>query len=495
VVRRQDWSKEIFVSHSIVVHATVLIAAFVYLLIAVIGGYYIRIYGQDWGGAAQAVFLFSAAIVLLLLISSRRLRAHIRILIGKHFFNYKYDYREEWQRFIRTLARGGAGPHLLECAVQAIAQIVYSPGGKLWLRTESGVYEPVSHWEMPNIAGGIITDNSSLVNFLERWQWVIDFDEYANDPQLYQDLKMPQWLLDLPQGWLIVPLMQDIKLLGFILLKRSPVKTEFNWEDRDLLKTAGRQAAAHIAQLMATQALIEAREFQAFSKLSAFIMHDLKNLIAQLTLVVSNAARHKHNPSFMEDAISTVENSVRKMNFLIKQLRTNDYGIDAKARVDLTQLLFDIIDARSGRKPIPILESHRRGTCVLADKDRLFSVLEHVVENAQEATPADAEIRILLYEEEGWAVIEVRDNGSGMTPEFIQHRLFRPFDTTKGDAGMGIGAYQCREYVHSLGGDIEVKSQPQHGTNFIIRLPVEAEARNSVINEGNGALKRAANMK
>jgi len=495
VLRKQDWSREIFVSHSLVVHATVLIAACLYLLVAVIGGYYIRIYGNDWGSAAQAVFLFSAAIVLLLSISSRRLRAHARILIGKHFFNYKYDYREEWQRFIRTLARGGAGPHLLECAVQAIAQIVESPGGKLWLRTESGVYEPVSHWEMPNIAGGIITDDSPLVVFLERWQWVIDFNEYDNDPELYQELKMPQWMLDIPQGWLVVPLMQDVKLLGLIMLKRSPMQREFNWEDRDLLKTAGRQAAAHIAQLMATQALIEAREFQAFSKLSAFIMHDLKNLIAQLTLVTSNAAKHKDNPQFMEDTISTVENSVMKMNNLIKQLRTNNYGSDINARVDLTQLLFDVIEARSSRKPLPILECRRRGAGVLADQDRLFSVLEHVVENAQEATATDAEIRIILYEEEGWAVIEIKDTGSGMTQEFVQHRLFRPFDSTKGDAGMGIGAYQCREYVHSLGGEVEVRSELQKGTSFIIRLPIAASIESGAKIKNNARFKHAANMK
>lgn len=498
LVRRQDWSREIFVSHSVVVHAAVLISACLYLMVAVVGGYYIRLFGNDWGGVAQAVFLFGAAIALLLLISSRRLRAHVRVLISKHFFNYKYDYREEWQRFIRTLARGGAGPHLLECATQAIAQIVESPGGKLWLRTESGVYEPVSHWEMPNIPGGIITDDSPLVRFLERWQWIIDFNEYHDDPELYQGLRMPQWLLDIPQGWLVVPLMQDIKLLGFIVLKRSPIQTEFNWEDRDLLKTAGRQAATHLAQLMTTRALIEAREFQAFSKLSAFIMHDLKNLIAQLTLVVSNAAKHKHNPVFMEDAISTVENSVKKMNYLIKQLRASDYGSDTKTRVDLTQLLFDIIDARSKRKPVPILECRRRGTGVLADQERLFSVLEHVIGNAQEATPVDAEIRIILYEEEGWAVIEVRDTGCGMTQEFIQHRLFRPFDTTKGDAGMGIGAYQCREYVHSLGGEIEVRSEPQRGTSFIIRLPTAAEAaemEGGTRTESHAGMKHAANMK
>ena len=495
MIRKQDWSKEIFVSHSVVTHAAVFIAACLYLLIAVTGGYYIRRYDDDWGGVAQALFLFGAALVLLLLISSRRLRAHARIIIAKHFFNYKYDYREEWQRFIRTLSKGGAGPHLLERAVQAIAQIVESPGGKLWLRTEAGVYEPVSHWEMPNIPGGIVTKDSSLAHFLERWQWVVDFTEYESDPALYQDLKIPQWILDIPQGWLVVPLMQDIQLLGFILLKRSPVKMDFNWEDRDLLKTAGRQAATHIAQLMATQALIEAREFQAFSKLSAFIMHDIKNLIAQLTLVVANAAKHKNNPRFMEDAISTVENSVAKMNHLLKQLRTNNYGSHAKSRIDLAQLLFDVINARLGAKPVPILECRRRGLGVLADQDRLSSVFEHIIGNAQDATEAGGEIRVILYEEEGWAVIEIRDTGCGMTPEFVQHRLFRPFDSTKGDAGMGIGAYQCREYVHSLGGQVEVRSEPGRGTTFIIRLPAAASAGTRGKIEDHDRLKHAANMK
>jgi putative PEP-CTERM system histidine kinase len=309
------------------------------------------------------------------------------------------------------------------------------------------------------------------VSFLTTWQWVIDVDEYARDPDLYQDLTLPEWLGSHPDAWLVVPLMQDVELLGFVVIDRAPAAHAINWEDHDLLKTAGRQAATHLAQLMAVQALVEAREFQAFSRLSAFVIHDLKNLVAQLSLVVTNAAKHKRNPAFMEDAIGTVENCVTKMNRLLAQLRKGKTQPGKAAALNLGTALREVVQQRQEQEPRPTLETSGPTLTVLADHDRLTAVLTHLIQNAQEATASDGWVRVKAWRSGALVHIEIADNGCGMDANFIRDRLFRPFDSTKGQGGMGIGAYESRDYVRELGGDIDVASQPGQGSTFLISLP------------------------
>jgi putative PEP-CTERM system histidine kinase len=232
------------------------------------------------------------------------------------------------------------------------------------------------------------------------------------------------------------------------------------------------QAASYLALNQAAEALAEARQFEGFNRLSAFIMHDLKNLIAQLSLVAKNAARHKHNPEFVDDAVKTIENAVSKMNRLMAQLKSADITGERR-RIDLVDELRHVAAAKSGGRPVPVLHSDVETAVVLAEPDRLSSVLGHVVQNAQDATPPDGNIELLLRVAGDQAIVEVRDDGIGMDAEFIKMRLFRPFDSTKGLTGMGIGAYECREVISALGGQVVVESAPGRGTTFRIMLPLE----------------------
>ncbi|MHB8551844.1 MAG: ATP-binding protein, partial [Acidiferrobacterales bacterium] len=106
------------------------------------------------------------------------------------------------------------------------------------------------------------------------------------------------------------------------------------------------------------------------------------------------------------------------------------------------------------------------------NRDRLSAVIGHVIQNAREATPADGRVTVRLRADRRQVVIEVEDTGCGMDEAFIRERLFRPFETTKGNSGMGIGAYETREFVRALGGDIDVFSRPGHGTIFRLHLPL-----------------------
>jgi putative PEP-CTERM system histidine kinase len=302
---------------------------------------------------------------------------------------------------------------------------------------------------------------------------LIDIDEYERNPDLYNNLTLPGWLQSMSRAWLVVPLIVHDHMLGFIVLAHSPAQHHFNWEDSDLVKTAGRQVAVHLAQLEASQALAEAKQFEACSRMSSYVMHDLKNLIAQLSLVVSNAGRHRDNPRFMEDAITTVDNSVKKMTALLEHLRSDTIQAQpASDTLELCETLAAVVQTMSAGSPVPSLDCQARGLHILADRERFEAIIGHLIRNAQDATPDDGHIIVRLFRRHRHSTIEVQDNGSGMDKAFIRERLFRPFDSTKGKSGMGIGVYETRDYIHKLGGELEVISRVGEGTTFRIQLPI-----------------------
>jgi putative PEP-CTERM system histidine kinase len=253
-----------------------------------------------------------------------------------------------------------------------------------------------------------------------------------------------------------------------------------NWEDCDLLKTVGREAASHLTQFEASQALSEARQFEMCSRLSTYVMHDLKNLIAQLSLVVTNAAKHRNNPQFMEDAISTVEHSVQKMNRLLAQLRSGGTADSGAEWFDLCELLSDVAQTMGNGRPVPSVDCQVTGIGVYCNRERCAAVIGHVVRNAQDATPDDGKVMVRLFKSEDMAVIEVQDTGCGMDEAFIRERLFKPFETTKGASGTGIGAYEAREFIRAMGGNVEVISRVAEGTTFRLRVPISDRQENNV---------------
>ena len=479
IARDPRLSLDIFVSRRMVFHTTSLLGTGLYLLAMGMGGYYIRTHGGEWGTVVQVIFLFGAGLVLMVLFFSGRVRSSLRVLINKHFFHYKYDYRDEWLRFIQTLSSGQPDDRLRERAIHSIAEIIDSPGGILWMRRLNR-FVPIASWQMQVSENNTLETDHPLVSFMAAREWLIDIDEFERDPQLYNNLSIPDWLLNMPQAWLVIPLIVHDHMLGFVVLARSPAQNHFNWEDSDLVKTAGRQVAMHLSQLEASQALAEAKQFEACNRLSSYVMHDLKNLIAQLSLVVTNAGKHKNNPRFMEDVITTVDNSVQKMNRLLDHLRSDNVQVRETSTIELCAELNEVVQTMLSGKPAPSLDCQARGLHILADADRFGAVMGHLIRNAQDATPDDGRIIVRLFRSKRKAVVEVQDTGTGMDKEFIRDRLFRPFDSTKGKAGMGIGVYEARDYIHKLGGDLKVISRPGEGTTFRASLPISEVDENAV---------------
>ena len=486
--REMRWSLgnasiDIFVSRRILFHTTTLVGAGIYMLLIGAGSYFVREYGGTWGIVAQAAFVFGSTLLLAILIFSGKVRARLRVQLEKHFFQYKYDYRDEWLRIIRTLSSSNESSRLQERAIRSLAQIIDSPGGILWLKRENGCFEAEENWNMAAVSTREPA-GSSFVRFLEEQQFVISLDEFRASPGVYlrlAPLQLPEWLDSIRTAWLVVPLMLNDVLLGFVVLANSPAhKNYYNWEDSDLLKTAARQAASHLAQHQAAQELVNAKRFEEMNRLSAFVVHDLKNMIGQLSMVVSNAAKHKNNPLFLEDAVSTVENSVTKMNTLLSRLRGGGDSIDI---INLCELLEEVVRSnnKAGSLPIPVLNCQVVEARIIADRDRMSATIGHLIQNARDACSENDRITIRLKKSDTCAIIEFEDTGCGMDQAFIRDRLFKPFESTKGT--MGIGVFQVREYIQKLGGEVEVESEKGHGTTFRLHIPFA--------NTGKKAIKHA----
>ena len=468
--RNPDWDLKIFVSRQVVFYTTSLMAVGLYLLLMSLGGYALVIYGGSWGGLAQIVFLVGAGLVLVLLLFSSMLRARIKVILSKHFFHNKYDYRDEWLRLISTLS-GFEDSSTRQIVIKALAQIAESPSGWLWvLDDKQHSYQLVAAYENDRPAPDIAADDP-LVEFIKEEGWLIDLEELKWDPKLYGKLELPEWLVDEPDVWLIVPLITRHELLGLVMLSKAPGPPKLNYEDRDLLKTVGNHIAVHLAQEKSDNSLAEARQFEAYNRLTAFLMHDLNNLIAQQSLIVKNAEKHKRNPDFVDDAMQTIANSVERMNRVMDQLKRGDADRLAKP-TELKFIVSTAVDRCADQEPVPTLDHNGIAAILDVDAEQFTMVLTHLIKNAQDATPASGTVSVRTQQADGGVTVRISDTGSGMTPEFVRDRLFRPFDSTKGSQGMGIGAYQAREFARKMGGDLNIKSEVGKGTTVTMTLPV-----------------------
>ena len=469
---RPQWSLAIFVSPEARSYAPRFLATGSILLLALLLLPVFR--SMEPEAARQAAFLLvlGVGVPISLLLFSEHLNARLRVFVSKHFLPFRYDYREEWLRLIDTLVSPESRAPLPERVIRAVAQIVSSPAGVLWMRAaDGGPFTATACWNTRTLPEARVpADDPSLVFMLER-QWTIDTAELARRPELYGGLRRPDWLESFPEGLLVVPLISNDTLIALIVLFQSSSAFRLTFEEIDLLRTSGRQVAAFLAQYESDQRLAEGRQFEAFNRLTAFVMHDLKNLIAQQSLMVQNAAKHKGNPEFFEDVVATIDNSVARMSKLLQQLQSGE-TTGPRQRVRVAAAAADAVDRCKSREPVPVLVDDSADLHVWIDRERLTAVLAHLIRNAQEATTRDGKITVRIGPADPGAQIEIEDDGCGMELEFVRTRLFRPFDTTKGSKGMGIGAYQARSFVVDAGGSLRVESEPGKGTRFVIRLPV-----------------------
>jgi putative PEP-CTERM system histidine kinase len=277
----------------------------------------------------------------------------------------------------------------------------------------------------------------------------------------------------------MVPLLHYERLLGVVVLARPPHSRKLDWEDFDLLRVIGRQLASYLAEEASQDALGEAQRFDEFNRRIAFVMHDIKNLASQLSLLARNAEKHADKPEFRADMLVTLKNSTEKLNALLARLgRYGAQGGEEVHAVPVAPLLRELAQRYRTKHPVVVIEA--ADCSVSAQPEALEQALVHLVHNAVEASVEDQPVMLLGRRDGNEVAIEVVDTGAGMTPEFVRTTLFKPFHSSK-PGGFGIGAFEARETIRAMGGRLEVESHEGLGTRFVVRLPL-AEAAELIRN-------------
>ncbi len=459
--------------------------AFQSLSLMVIGAYMIVMVGAAqslaWLGGnssqlAQLGFVLVTSVLVLAILPSGRVRGWLKVMLSKHFFQHRYDYRAEWLRFTRTIGRAGSQtPPLHERVVQAVADITDSSAGLLLVQAESGEMVLAARWQWATADVPAEAIAASAVPGFENRGFIVDLDEVrAGIDHQGETASIPEWLMEEHAAWALVPLLHFDRLVGLVVLGRPPVARKLDWEDFDLLRVVGMQLASYLAEHAGQSALLEASRFDEFNRRIAFVMHDIKNLASQLSLLSRNAEKHAENPAFRADMLITLRNSAEKLNALLARL--SRYGTNGAERIediDASDVL-RAVAARYNAPGQPQVHVTSGAPCrVLANREALEQVLLHLVQNALDASGEGMAVFLQANVAGLHGVLEVTDTGCGMSAEFIRNRLFKPFVSTK-SGGFGIGAFEARELVKAMRGRIEVESREGLGTRFTVRLPLTA---------------------
>lgn len=441
-------------------------------LMAVLAGA-LRHSRMNWSRAVPAVLLAGLILGSGLVLLSRRMRGWLKVKVAKHLFEHRYDYRTEWLRFTETLGRVGpdAAP-LSERIVQAFADVLDAPGGLLLVSDGGRALTVAATWNWPaaNPAADQLQDSGEFWSALQASGSILELtalrDGWAHDED--RSIPVPACILEENEAWTVIPLIHHERLTGIVVLAAPEYRRPLDWEDFDLLRSAGNQAASSLAEALSQDALADAQRFEEFNRRFAFILHDIKNLVSQLSLLSRNAERHADNPDFRADMVATLQGSVGKMNELLARLAPHSPSrVQHLQPEPLRPILTAAIAAKRRDREVNLRGD--ASLCALADAAALEQAVGHLVQNALDAS-TDAPVTVKVSGGSGSVSIAISDRGVGMDGDFIRNRLFQPFVSTK-SGGFGIGAFEARSLITAMGGRISVDSRPGHGTTFTITLP------------------------
>ncbi|WP_343847161.1 XrtA/PEP-CTERM system histidine kinase PrsK [Bowmanella denitrificans] len=478
VRRIKHWGIEIFISRDVVLHSSLLLVAGGYLFIMAMVGYAVRYIGGDWSGAVQVALAFLSLTLLVTLLLSNSFRTRVRVFITKHFFANQYDYREEWLKLSQALNASNKNlQQVYDDGLHSLMNAIDYSGGML-LKLQGKRFEQVSvvgSSSLNDVEKSVI---EQLSEFMQNKRWLVDIEELRVKPFNYEGLKINHATLNQCHFQLVLPIYQDSHLWGLALLYADKEqRIRLDWELRDYLNAVIAQVANYLFHYEAAKELAENAQFAAFNRMSAFVLHDLKNVLAQIDLILCNAQQHKHNPEFIEDTFETLEHTKTRMERMLRQLTEKKEALPSSNRtLNLGKLVQKVVEERcQSLLPIPLVEV-QDDIELSIDEEKFSNVLYHLISNAQQATDdaGEVQVKVSAADTEPGAFVEIIDNGCGMTEDFIATRLFKPFDTTKGNAGMGIGAYDAKNYIEKIGGRIAVASQVGQGSRFSLYLPETA---------------------
>ncbi len=425
-----------------------------------------------FGGSAQKVMLvsltFISGICLAVILLSETVKRKIKVLLHKHFYRNKYDYRVQWLQFTDRLSSSRTGEELMRTIVSSFCDTFGMGGGALFLHDEGrGIYSPAVLFEMDPV-DRVFAEDNSLVLYMRTTRRVFSIKDEDRG------------IMEENRGFLMrcgisfaVPLHANGEVEGFIAMGRPINRKEtYTYEDYDLMKTFAQHASSAILNLRLSEELANAREMEAVGRVSSFVVHDLKNLVSTVSMIVDNAEEYRGDPAFRKDMFQSLGSTVDKMKRLIAKLRNLEEKRSLRRETaDLRWLVYDTAGMiTSGEVKI----SDARSVFARIDTEEIQKVILNMLLNAIEATGGRGTVFIEVGGEDA-AFVRIRDNGCGMSEEFRRKHLFKPFRTTK-EKGLGIGLYQCKQIIEAHEGWIEVSSEAGKGSVFTFYLPSVKEA-------------------
>ncbi|EWH11120.1 sensor signal transduction histidine kinase [Catenovulum agarivorans DS-2] len=475
IKRSKTLGIKVYISREMVFQSSLLLAAGVYLTLMALAGYYIKSIESQWTGMVQSIFVALAFTLLFALFISESLKKNLKVFLEKHFFANQFDYRVQWLNLTNLLNSPlqNQDDYYNRALTVFLFSIEYDVGalyknrlGKLQAVADKNLQQQ----NQPNSCEQIL---ALVLPFIEKTNWIVDLKDYQSNSQHYPGLSIPYNLIDNSPFHVVVPIYHQEKLWGVVCLNHSGGEyLNFNWEIRDYMSVVTTQVGHYLFQHEANKQITENAQFAAFSRMSAFVIHDLKNVLAQVDMILANAEKHKHNPEFIDDTFETLGYSKERMEKMLAQLMNKSTEENnALSTINLTDEVAKLIQQRCQNiHPLPNLISETPIE-VKVDIEKLTNVLYHLIDNAQQATANDGYVNVELVELVDTIKIKIKDTGIGMSADFIKNKLFKPFVTTKGNAGMGIGAYDAKLYAEQAGGSLLVSSVENQGTEFILELP------------------------
>jgi len=362
--------------------------------------------------------------------------------------------------FVATIAGPDAEGRLGERLLRALADAADSESGAIWVRNPStGAFLPMASVGM---AGPLshVSARADLSRFLAETGRSVEIAECGWDQEDEGGPVLPPWMRGFGEGWVVVPLIHLGGTEGFAMLCLAPSRSIGG------MMALATVAASYLAEARVSQELSDTRLLSDHSRRSAFIRHDVKNVLGQMSLMLQNAQRFGDDPQFQRDMLITVGAAVAR-------LRTIQSRLDRGERGGVRPRSFNLVEiaaaAAAGWRPgrAVVFSAESAVVPVLGQADRMASVLDHLIGNGLDAAGPDGTVRVVVTAD---GAVEIADTGPGMSAEFIRDRLFRPLQTSK-PGGSGIGAFQAAWMVREMNGCLEVESELGQGTLVRIRLP------------------------
>ena len=478
-VRHRLLNRKVIVSRKVVYSFVVPSLLAAYLLGFGMVSLIMRIFGLQFSFVLKWLFLSLGFVAVGLFAFSGKIRRRVHFFISTHFYINKYEYRDKWLTISQQLQGAMTETDVVNALRRVLAESLYTTQIFIWLGDSSQGYRLIPSPENPGTGSHekSIAADDPLVRYLKTHSH-FHLKDKEPDPAWQKAIKNKQAFLLSLNLTLLAPISIGNQLAGLMGLGPEFTGGQYGHDDFDLLTVLGSQTASALLAVRMAEELAHAREQQAWNRLSAFVLHDIKNAATMLSLLRENASEHIHEPEFQQDMLEVVDDALKRMNRVEQRLGTlKDDITPVRQNFELGRFLQDC--RRRLEKKLSAMEIDIECKIkieVITDPEILFSVMENLLLNAFEARGVGAvvQIRIRRDDDNRHALVEVMDNGPGIPEALLPDVLFEPFKTSK-NGGSGIGLWQVKRMVVGLGGTVSAENRIEGGAMFVIRLPLSTE--------------------